>query len=492
MKNYSILHQINILAFLSAALLSGCQKLKENPEDALVRESFFKTEADLQSAVTAVYFPLVSNPFSSFGSTRVWVPLMGGDDLTTHPGSNKQNFRDFDRFAGSALNGDMKTAAWSVPYQVVKAANTVLLNYHQVKGSEEVISQAVAQARFLRAFAYFWMVRIFGEIPLVTTVDVDYHLHKSPVADIYALILEDLQFAESNLPASWPGEPGRPTVWAAKSLLAQVYLTMAGWPLKDGSKYEPAAQKAREVIDRSGHKLLPNFADLWPLANQNNDEVIWAIQFCTLSECSWPYLNTYGGSATNPSEEGGWDDLFFELGFYKRFPEGPRKEATFHTQFTTGINFSQSVTRHPYIAKYRDGTDKSLPSFQHDFFTNRNMNYLRFAEILLIYAEAKAMSSGGPDITAYAAIDSVRKRAGLPGLPTGLSQIAFRDSVIAERGWELAGEFSRWFDLVRTEKVEETIPLKDPEDLAPLNQVSHAQYLAPIPYSETLLNPNLK
>jgi hypothetical protein len=184
--------------------------------------------------------------------------------------------------------------------------------------------------------------------------------------------------------------------------------------------------------------------------------------------------------------------VFCELGFYKRFPEGPRKDATFHTHFTTGIDFTQSVTKHPYIGKYRDGTDKSLPDFVHDFMTNRNLNYLRFAEVLLIYAEAQAMSSGGPDNTAYAAIDSVRRRAGLPDLLTGLSQTAFRDSVVAERGWELAAEFSRWFDLVRTEKVEETIPLKDPEDMAPLNPVSHAQYLAPIPYSETLLNPNLK
>lgn len=487
MKKYTTYGIISLLvSFIS------CQKLNENAAGSLVSESFFNTEEDLQSAVTATYYPLVNNPFSSFGSSRVWVPLMGADDFTTLPGGNKENFRDFDRFAGSSLNNDMKYVGWTVPYDVVQAANNVLLNYQKVKGREEFIDQAVAQVRYLRAFAYFWMVRIFGEIPIVTTIEVDYAIKRSPVKDVYDLILEDLQFAVSKLPPSWPGEPGRPTVWAAKSLLAQVYLTMAGWPLKDESKYALAAGEAKDVIDNSGHDLLTAFSDIWLLSNQNNNEIVWAIQFCKADVCGWPYISTQGGSTTSPGEEGGWDDLFMEVGFYKRFPEGPRKEATFHHVFNTGIDYTQSITKHPYLAKYRDGTDDTKPDFIHPFFTNRNLNYLRFAEILLNYAESHSMANGGPDGTDYAAINRVRNRAGLTDLQAGLSQTAFRDSVVAERGWELAGEFSRWFDLVRTEKVEEAAALKDPEDLTPLNPPSHQQYLAPVPYSETLLNPNLK
>lgn len=479
-----------MIVLLAAAM--SCQKLNENAAGSLVSESFFKTEQDLQAAVTATYYPLVNQPFSGFGSTRVWVPLMGADDLTTLPGGNKENFRDFDRFAGSSLNTNMRFVAWTVPYSVVQAANSILLNYHKVDGKEEFINQAVAQARYLRAFAYFWMVRVFGEIPLITTLEVDYAVKKSPVKNIYDLIIEDLQFAKSKLPLNWPGEPGRPTAWAAKSLLAQVYLSMAGWPLKDESKFAQAASEAKDVMDNSGHELLPDFADIWPLNNQNNKEIIWAIQFCLADVCNWPYISTHGGSATSPGEEGGWDDIFMEAGFYKRFPEGPRKEATFHHVFNNGIDYTQSVTKHPYLAKYRDGTDNTKPGFVHPFFTNRNLNYLRFAEILLNYAESHSMANGGPDGTDYAAINLVRNRAGLPDLPPGLSQMDFRDSVIAERGWELAGEFSRWFDLVRTEKVEEMAALKDPVDLTPLNPPSHQQYLAPVPYSETLLNPNLK
>jgi hypothetical protein len=495
MKKSIAFYPANFLAAVALVFLtSACTRLVENPKGSLIRESFFKTEAELNAAVIAVYFPLTEDPWAGFGSTRIWVPLMGGDDLTTHPGSNKQDFKEFDIFNASSLNLSLKTAAWAQPYKVVFAANNVMENYSKVTGDSVKIKKAVAQARFLRAFAYFWMVRIFGDIPLVTSTERDYGINKSSVKDIYTFIIDDLEFAEQHLPPAWDKEPGKPTVWATKSMLAQVYLTMAGWPLNDHSKYALAAEKAKEVIDQSGHTLLTNFGDVFLVGNKNSNEVVWAIQFCKLETCGVPYVMTHGGSPTMPGEEGGWDDLFFEAGFYNRFPAGARKEATFHTIFKNTIPFANSVTKHPYIKKYRDGGAPESQGFEpggFGFFTSRNLIYLRFAEVLLIYAEAQAMSAG-VDATAYAAVNKVRKRAGLGDLPSGLSQLAFRDAVIDERGWELAGEFSRWFDLVRTEKVEEMNALKDPVDLPPSGNIGKQHYLAPIPYSETLLNPNLK
>jgi hypothetical protein len=179
------------------------------------------------------------------------------------------------------------------------------------------------------------------------------------------------------------------------------------------------------------------------------------------------------------------------VGFYKRFPAGPRKDATFHTHFTNGVDFEQGSTKHPYIAKYRDGAEQGKPSYENDYMTSRNMNYLRFAEVLLIYAEAQAMADGAPNQDAYKAINRVRNRAGLNNLTPGLGQLAFRDSVIAERGWELAAEFSRWFDLVRTEKVETVKALKDPLDMQPAVEITKKQYLSSIPDYDVLLNPNL-
>src|SRR5690606_6990626 len=157
------------------------------------------------------------------------------------------------------------------------------------------------------------------------------------------------------------------------------------------SKYSLAATKAKEVMDQSPHALLDNFADLWPIANENNEEIVWSIQFCSVQKCNSPYFMTHGGYTTMPSEEAGWDDVFFEVGFYNRFPDGPRKDATFHTEFTNGTLFQNSSTKHPYIKKYRSGAVKDLPDYETDFMTSRNMNYLRLAEVMLTYAEAQAM-----------------------------------------------------------------------------------------------------
>lgn len=483
-----------LFCVLSLILAFSCQDLEEDPRGSLVNESFFKTESDLDAAVTAAYRPLIQDPWGGFGSTRMWIPLMGADDLTTLAGGNKADFREFDQFNPTNINPALAGAAWRNPYDIIYAANNVLENYQKVDGNETFINQAVAQARFLRAFAYFWITRVYGDLPLVTSVKTDLEIELSQVSAIYELIVEDLKFAKTNLPSTWAGEPGRPTAWAAKSLLSSVYLTMGGWPLKDESKYALAAAEAKDVIDNGPYSLEENFADLWTMSNEKNDEFIWTIQFTGIP--GNPQMTTIVGYTTRPGEESGWDDVFFELGFYNRFPEGPRKDATFHTQFVDKqgnptITFENSSTKHPYIAKYRDGALPWLSSYQHLFMTGRDICYLRYAEILLTYAEAQTMAEGTPNTDSYEAVNRVRNRAGLDDLTEGLNKMAFRDSVVAERGWELAAEYSRWFDLIRTEKVEEMAALKDPLDLEIKGTVDKSIYHAPIPYGEVLLNPNL-
>ena len=133
----------------------SCQDLIETPNGSLVNSSFFKTEADLTAAVTAAYRPLIDDPWGGYGSTRMWIPLMGADDLTTHPASNKQDFREFDQFTGTSLNPALMGSAWKKPYAIIYAANNVLENYEKIEGRESFINQSVAQVRFLRAFAYF-------------------------------------------------------------------------------------------------------------------------------------------------------------------------------------------------------------------------------------------------------------------------------------------------------------------------------------------------
>jgi hypothetical protein len=484
-----------------AVMASGCQKLTENPAGSLTNGSFFKSINDLDAAVTGAYCQLYIPSWNGFTSSTIWAPLMGSDDITTLP-AGKDNLMQADRFQVSNTNTGINSVGWTTPYSVIYAANNVLESYHTVKGDQAAIDDDVAQVRFLRAWAYFWMVRLYGEIPIITSTQVDYTAKKSPVKDVYDFIVTDLQSAIDNLPDSRDAaNVGKPTSWSAKALLSKVYLTMAGWPLKDESKYALAAQTAKDVIDNGPYQLLPHFPDVFLIKNKNAADVIWAIQCGKFPDVIPPYVNSQPGFATDPSEESGWEDMFAEVGFYKRFPAGPRKEATFYTVTEKGVPWTQWSSHHPFYAKYRDGTVKGTPDYEYDYWASHNVILLRYAELLLIYAEAQDMSAGSPDASAYEAINKVRRRAmDLPinvpniavDLQQGLSKAAFQDSVVAEKGWELAGEYNRWFDLVRTEKVEAMVALKDPLDMKPLASVSKEDYLMPVPYSETVLDPNLK
>lgn len=476
----------------SCMVFSGCQKLEEDAKSSLVADTFFKTQGDLDAAVVATFYPLLSG-WSAFNAAQGYVPLMGGDDVTTHPASNKEPFRQFDIFAVDPSNEPLRWT-WAQLYQCILAANTVDANYQKVLTTEELKNQAVAQAYFVRALSYFHLVQIFGDIPMPLTPDVDLMIKKTPIKDVYSQIIKDLEFAEKNLPVSW-SDPGRPTLGAAKTLLAKVYLTMAGWPLKDATMYAKAAAKAKEVIDLGRYKLMTNYADLWKLENGNNIESIFSFQH---SKTTGSQFWMMGCAAVPEAEEGGWDDLFSEVQFFYDFPEGPRKDATFYTVFKKKVDgkivtipWEESIQKNPYYRKFRDGAVNEENPWACEMGNDFKMPYLRYADLLLIYAEAKCMS-GSPDASAYYAINQVRNRAQLPNLSSGLSQTAFRDAVIAERGWELAAERWRWFDLVRTEKVEEIAAKRSSWDIPLAAQPSHKNYLAPIPQREVDKNPNLK
>jgi starch-binding outer membrane protein, SusD/RagB family len=298
---------------------------------------------------------------------------------------------------------------------------------------------------------------------------------------------------------------------AAKSLLASVYLTMAGYPLNKGTEYyQLAAQKSKEVIDNHvvyGYELMADFAGLWRLKNDPpvgiNPEVVFGV-FYKKSVVNWnvdgfAYGNMSAPQPSLPNDVGGWADYCAEINFFNDFPAGPRKDATFISKIvkkdSTVIEWQNNSLGHPYFKKYVDGGsfDENAMDKGQDWWSNRAMIVIRYAEVLLCYAEAKAMADG-PDATAYEAINQVRFRAGLPDLTEGLSQTAFRDSVLAERAWEFAGmePAGHWFDLVRTETVEEAAANRHPgETPIAAGNLTKEDYFCPIPISEKLINPNL-
>ncbi|WP_089785841.1 RagB/SusD family nutrient uptake outer membrane protein [Chitinophaga sp. YR573] len=470
-------------------LVAGCSKeLTEEPKGLVGGAAALSSMAGLESALTGAYGSLMVPWTSGFTTVSQIAMTMGGDDLTTHPGSNKEEFREFDRFNVSSLNSRMNPI-WLGCYKTIQSTTNIINNYTGVlDGNQTTINTIAGEAYFLRALCYYWLTRLWGEVPIIPSeiYSPDYlTLSKSPPADVYKLIEADLAKAEEMVPNT-KRDPGRPNKGSVKALLADVYLTEAGWPLKDQSKYALAAAKAKEVID---NKTTYGF-DLYQggylkiFAGGTTEDV-----FTLFTRGQWSTYNSFYGLSTMPENEGGWSDFFSELRFFNNFPAGTRKDATFSTEFVVNgvtIPWQETTTKHPYYKKFtiQSGTKAT-------YMSNNPVIMVRYAHVLLIYAEAQARATGTPSGEAYAAVNAVRARAVLADLPAGLSGTDFADAIVNERAWEFAGEWNRWFDLVRLEKVEAANADKDPADLQPAQPITKANYWMPIPGADALVNPNL-
>jgi hypothetical protein len=494
MKKYFILYSLLVMGLYSCSddFLNEVQKGKIEPS------VFINDPGSLPEVVTTMYRDLGG----MFNQAARLAPFCAGDDLTSQPGANKQPFREIDQFAVSN-NNERLPNTWSYLYHAIRAANTIINNASINTASQDVIDSCLAQAHFIRAFCNFNLVRIFGDIPLCTSEKIESMLgmEKSSTADVYALILSDLQLAETMLPQTQKNPYDRPGYYAtqgtAKSLLATVYLTMAGWPLKQTDKYALAAAKAKEVIDNEvvyNYQLKANFADLWTWAsNYNNQEVVFGVYYYkNLPDWTWENGNMSSPFPERPVEEGGWCDYFAEITFFNNFPAGARKDATFQTVINnngTLMNWDDPLTtmQHPYYKKYQEAEDNL------DWWSSRTTQVIRYADVLLTYAEAKARS-GEPDALAYTCLNKVHERAGLTQIASGsLSTPDFITAVVNERGWEFAGgePNSRWFDLIRLEMVEEVTANRDAKELQLNHTPTHDDYLMPIPGTEVDLNSNL-
>lgn len=492
MKN---IRSIMLSISISSALLLGvgCSGfLEEDLQGQLVGAGALSSVEGLDAALTGAYKGLGWTWSMGFFHSTAMGGTMGGDDITTHPASNKQEFREFDQFAvspGNSRTGSMFRGC----YKAIQGANNIIENYENTVGSEAMINQIVGEAYFLRAFSYYWLVRLYGSIPLITTPTFSEDLlsvSSNPGSEIYALIISDFEQAELRLPNT-KRNPGRPNKGSASAFLADVYLTMGGWPINDASKYPLAAAKAKEVMDNAGtygFKLMDSYEELW--ANNQTamnlpEEVFALYAFDGVGQT----MNAHYGFASMPGEESGWDDFFAEINFFTNFPEGPRKDMTFRTEFRLSdgrvLPWQEIQTRHPYYNKYYQANDVKR------WFSSLPLVMLRYAHVLTIYAEASARAQGAPPADAYAAINQIRSRAGLPNLEN-LSKDAFIKAVIDERSWEFAAERTRWFDLVRLEMVEEANQNKHEWDLKPIGSITKEDYFFPLPLSETLNNPNLR
>ena len=486
--------------FISLFLVFSCSDLEEDTSGILSLDNL-QSEGDLVAALTPLYKALqytYKNPH--FMRTNTY----GSDDITTWWGGNKAPLRVFDQFNyGSGENADINWLDWDWVghWRTIYYANSLIDGLKTSTAAESLINTVEGEAKFLRAFAYFQLVREHGNMPIILDGMIPTgDEQRATVLENYQHIEADLLFAEANLaaPGSTPNA-GRASASAAKTLLADLYLTWAGWPVKDTSKYASAASKSKEVIDMGYHELLP-INELWLMENANSKESVFSVQFSKSEDQRNGHPAAFSFHMAR-----GWSDCYPELQFFNDFPEGARKEATFVTDipnrgFADGqiitkdpatVSWEQSERFHPMYKKYKVSEDLTV--------VGRSMGYrpveiYRYAEVLLIYAEAKA-ASGAVDASVLDALNQVKRRAvGLDPLSPDATVDAISTSVIDivdEKGWELAAEHKRWFDLIRTERLEEAAAHRDPnENVALINQPTKSNYIAPIP-AEAIATSNL-
>ncbi len=456
------------------AFTFSCKKLDEQPSSAVTPEEFGKSVSQIETAY-AGSMNYLWNYWEGYG--YAYSPFINDDQL------NNGNL-DI-----PANNGD---DLWRAHYAALKNINNALLSIKNgnIKGEDqETLDALTAQGKFLRAHNYFMLVRIFGGVPLLvedTPDPTSVPMARAAIAEVYNLIVEDLKFAALNLPDSWSGAPGKPTSGAAKGMLAKVYLTMATYPLNDVNNYQKAADMAKEVIQSNRYQLVPNVADVFKGQYKYGPEMIWS------------YNSTSDDVATDPEIwapsvylDGGWGDAALDPEFEKRWPDQARKSAYLLTEWD-GVHYTKFDEQTPFCKKFFFYI--TADEFN-GYASTQNYPIVRYADVLLIYAEAANMASGGATAPqdAVDAINQVIDRANgnavnpeHPKATTAMSKSAFDKAVIQERSWELVLEnFDRWFDICRKRILDDPEVTVRAEDRI---NFSVDDYLFPIPETDLRLN----
>ncbi len=435
-------------------LLSACEdQLDQAPISDRGSNDFYRNADDFVQAVNGVYnqlrpYPIWHFELSEIRSDNMYVPGAGG-------------VRDY-----SAINNFNKTLAtatfindtWNAYFNGVMRANTVLNQLTAALVPEEALrSRIEGEAKFLRAMFYFDLIRWFGPVPLITepvTPLEALDIPRSPVADVYEIIVADLQEAITKLPDAYDAaNVGRATSYAARGILARVYLTRSGPQLHpDGpglgtDDYEAALTLLNEIINSGQYALLDSYESIFDYDNENNEEIVFDIQYQTGGlgiggeYVSQQYSEAFSRAVGIPFPGGSFPDA----------PKTPsedlissyaatdvRKEASIQEGYT---DQNGNFVPEPFIVKYLDLSQLGVDRFDFEL----NYPVLRYADVLLMKAEAILQGASGSQAEVDGIVNAVRARAGLPAMANVTLTI-----LLEERRYEFAGEGLRWHDLVRT------------------------------------------
>jgi hypothetical protein len=488
--------------------------LDEKNPSALQPDDFFTLPDHAESVVNATYAGLrfYGEGAGIFSANWQMLEAVTGT-ATTETGQNS----DLNNLYSLTYDGNTGHINnwWNGLYRIIANAN---LGIEKIPGieypaaNEPQKKRLLGEIRFLRAWSYFNVVRLWGDAPLITkpqnTESEDFNPSRAPQEEIYKLIVDDLIAAEAaGLPAT--AASGRVTQMAVKSLLSKVYLTMAGFPLgKGASHYKLAADKALEVItyanaNPTAINLFKTYREVHQESLKNTVEHIFQIQY-NANVAGFPlgdYLPNF--KAVTFAGPGGTGSTVPTASFYNSFDDADLRkkdqDGWFYTTYYTNGTGAKFDLGAPYVFKHFNVTALGGPGITATTRNNLNVNLIRYAEVLLIYAEAQN-EAGAITPEAYDALKRIRDRAKLTTPAMGsFTKASFREAVWRERWYEFCYEGITWFDMVRLRKVfnEKTKGFDDFEGHINLNvgsgvPLQKKHLLFPLGVQEMRNNPNLR
>lgn len=457
--------------------------LERTPPSSLTEDIFFKTEEDALATINAAYAAIQLTPMYSDSYPKL--SEVPSDDTAL----NNTSGLSFDTFTFNAAEGQLDGAYQSC-YEGIFRANLAIQRIPDIEIDQSLGNRLIGEAKFLRALYYWHLATLFGEVPLVLEADPSDldkgAVEKSSVDAVYQQMITDLQEAEAALPATYDeSNIGRATKGAAQALLGKVYLYMEDYP--------NAETNFLKVINSDNYELFPDFATLFTEANDNSVESIFEIQYANVGGGAWAGSDGANNNETNlrwrlnlPQCCGGFGNLLPTQSIVDEYEEGdPRLDASIFRDgdFYDDVDpvYSEEWTPTGYTIK-----KGMFPVMRNEAASGQNWLIIRYADVLLMYAEAANENDNMQD--AIDAINEVRDRVDMPFLPTDEYPVSNKeevfDAIVHERRVELAFEYHRYNDLKRWGLA--------PEVLGPLGYQSPKHRYFPLPQAELDVNPELQ
>ncbi|MCD0465264.1 RagB/SusD family nutrient uptake outer membrane protein [Flavobacterium sp. ENC] len=516
------IYKITILTLLGILVLTGCQDdfLDRPALSETNTENFYKTKQEIRLATAGLYGGKVWGQWHN----QAYLPLgdiLSGNLLLAYQGTD---LVQLNTFTLSGSNGRL-TTGWTALYIIVAHCNSTIKGINE--NTPATIAAAdknagIAEARFIRAMAYYHLAMLWGEVPIIednTKLIQSPLVNKNKTADVYRFITEDLTFAAENLPAT--DGKGRVTSWSAKGMLSKVYLTMSGLGQLGGDRNQEYLNKAKlyakDVVENSGLVLLPSYYDLFKTQFNDNPESLFALQWSSISS-GWNEGNqllTYSPSNDiNPQKSSAWGSPSPSYDLYLAYTkqDSIRRKASI---MLTGDHYAELnaagggyTAGAPGMKKHIIGNevDNNSPAMTPTSSIEHN-SLLRLADIYLIYAEAilgNDASTSNPDALLY--FNKVRTRAGVDPVT-----VLNTDIILKERRVEFACEGQYWYDLVRLSYYnpqkavdllsnQQRVPFdynadtevaKPNDPIGPISPATFSTFTLQLPTVEVIANPKL-